>query len=79
MLFGSELQVLHLERKVRIDDWIELPVAAKTGVAFREVRKRVDSLLTAVIENSHLPDTHGLLNKRTEDVIDMVVKLLSQG
>jgi hypothetical protein len=41
-LYGSKLQVLHTERKVLIDDWIELPVAAKTGVVIREIRNRLD-------------------------------------
>jgi HrpA-like RNA helicase len=79
MLFGSELQVLHTERKVRIDDWIELPAAAKTGVIFREIRNRLDDLLTSVIKDSHSSDRDSLLSKRAEDVIDMIVKLLSQG
>lgn len=79
MLFGSELKVLHTERKVLIDDWIELPAAAKTGVVFREIRNRLDDLLTSVIEDSHSSDGDSSLRKRTDDVIDIIVKLLSEG
>lgn len=51
MLFGSTIDVKHLERIVRVDDWIELRAAAKTGVTVREIRKQVESLLKGVIEN----------------------------
>jgi HrpA-like RNA helicase len=79
MLFGSKLQVLHTERKVLIDDWIELPVAAKTGVVFREIRNRLDDLLTLVIEDSHSSNRDSSLRQWAGDVIDIIVKLLSKG
>jgi len=79
MLFGSEVKVLHTERKVIVDGWIELPVAAKTGVVFREIRALFDSFLTAVIEDSHSHETNDFLTSKTSIVVDDIVKLLALG
>lgn len=78
MIFCSKLQVLHTERKVLIDDWIELPAAAKSGIIFREIRDGLNDLLTSVIEDSHSSDRDSLLSSWAQDVITMIVKLLSQ-
>lgn len=79
MLFGSEVTVLHTERKVVVDGWIELPVAAKTGVVFREIRDLFDSFLTAVIEDSHSHETNDFLTSKTSAVVDDIAKLLALG
>jgi hypothetical protein len=45
ILFGGSVVVKHFERKVVVDDWIELDMAAQTGVRFRQLRKRLDEVL----------------------------------
>ena len=45
LLFGGTIVVKHLERAVIVDDWIELKVAAQTGLMFRELRSKIASLL----------------------------------
>jgi len=74
MIFGSDITVLHTKRQVVVDGWIELPVAAKTGVIFREIRALFDSFLAGVIEDSRSP----AIQKVLDSVIDDVVKLIKQ-
>ena len=45
LLFGGSMEVQHLERKVLVDEWIEIGMAAQTGVMMREVRDMVNGLL----------------------------------
>jgi len=80
MLFGSEISVLHSKRKVIVDGWIELSVAGKTGVIFREIRFLFDSLLTTAIEDSRSRKRKDVLaDPSTSAVVADVVKLLRQG
>ena len=50
LLFCSNLEVKHLERKVIADDWISLQMAAKTSVTFQELRRSLQDMLKAVIQ-----------------------------
>eukprot|EP00814_Leptocylindrus_danicus_P002099 CAMPEP_0116048816 /NCGR_PEP_ID=MMETSP0321-20121206/29806_1 /TAXON_ID=163516 /ORGANISM="Leptocylindrus danicus var. danicus, Strain B650" /LENGTH=289 /DNA_ID=CAMNT_0003531147 /DNA_START=349 /DNA_END=1218 /DNA_ORIENTATION=+ len=50
LLFGEEIQVKHVDREVVVDDWIHLSAAAKTGVMFRELRRKLSELLKDMIE-----------------------------
>lgn len=52
LVFGGELVVKHTERRVIVDDWIELPLAAQTGVMFRELREQVDRLLQTFLDTA---------------------------
>ena len=52
MLFGKSMVVRHLERKVLVDDFITLKVAAQTGVAFRELRYEIETLLQEMISSA---------------------------
>jgi HrpA-like RNA helicase len=49
LLFGGAIEVRHAERKVILDDWIELSLAAKTGVIFVELRQHIDAMLEAAV------------------------------
>jgi ATP-dependent RNA helicase DHX29 len=49
LLFGGEIKVKHLDRKVLIDDWLEVGMSAQTGVMLRELRKQVDYFLEAMV------------------------------
>ena len=65
----------HTERKVILDDWIELPLAAQTGVMFREVRKQLEHILQGFLDTklSSPLSSEG----RAKDMIDGIVRLLS--
>ena len=68
LLFGGTVQVCHLDRKVFVDDWIELKVAAQTGVMFRELRRKLNLVLTERIES---PDS-----QQDQEIVDGIVQLL---
>lgn len=78
LLFGSKIKVLHAERKVFVDDWIELSVSAKTGLIFREIRNHLNDLLAAVCEDSQGNQGMATMGK-TSAVVDSIVVLLSRG
>jgi hypothetical protein len=56
--------VKHQDRKVLVGDWVEVSVAAQTGVLFRELRVKMDAMLRKMIddpkENSDLAS--GIVN-----------------
>ena len=68
LLFGGTVHVSHLDRKVFVDDWIELKVAAQTGVMFRELRRKLSVVLTERIES---PDS-----QQDQEIVDGIVQLL---
>ena len=72
LLFGGTILVKHMDRLVKIDEWITLNVAAQTGVIFRELRLRIDLLLKEIIEqtssNSKYDDSSNLL-KRVANIL----------
>lgn len=74
LLFGSEVQVLHLERKVIVDNWIIVSLAAKTGIMIREIRNRLQNLLSSLFNESNMADPH-----RDDSVLEAIVKLLLKG
>jgi len=69
MMFGGTMVVKHLERKVVIDDWIEIPVAAQKAVLLKELRGRLEVLLKKLIESTDL--------KQDEELVEVVTKVLS--
>jgi len=71
LLFGSSVVVKHTERKVIVDEWIELKVAARTGVMFRELRDQVAHFLLSMIEDA------GDSAQIGTTMIDGIVKLLT--
>ena len=76
LIFGRSVVVKHLERKVVVDDWIELGIAAQTGVMFRELRKQVDALLKSMISISKKPRDDSS-EKKAAIMIDGIINLLS--
>jgi HrpA-like RNA helicase len=70
VLFGGNLVVKHVERKVVVDDWIELNIAAQTGVKLREMRRKLDPLVLRWMERT--------ATDITNDMVDGIVKLLSE-
>lgn len=74
MLFGKSLSVFHLERKVLVDDFITLKVAAQTGVAFRELRYEIETLLQEMIFNAGDSKAMSSNQKR---MVEGIINLLS--
>jgi hypothetical protein len=75
-MFGGSLVVKHTDRKVIVDDWIEIPMAAQTGVMFGQVRKQVDRILQGFLQI----DRHkgaARLNEKRRAMVDGIVRLLS--
>lgn len=75
MLFGKSIVVRHLERKVVLDDSVELKIAAQTGVAFRELRYELEVLLKQMIENAGIASSTDSANQ--ERMVQGIVELLS--
>lgn len=73
LLFAKSIKVIHTERKVVIDDWIELNIAAQIGVMFRELQKKVTNMLKDMITNINKND----YSKDRNSLIEGIVKLLS--
>jgi aspartyl-tRNA synthetase len=73
-LFGGEIVVLHPQKKVTIDGWMELSLAAKTGVMFIQLRKQIDSILSTLIDCT---DKKILESEAAESMVDGIVSLLS--
>ena len=46
LLFGGDLDVKHEQGKLVLDEWCEFNAPAKIGVLARELRKKIDQLLT---------------------------------
>jgi HrpA-like RNA helicase len=68
LLFGGPLLVKHREKRVMVGEWIEIPVAAQTGVLFRELRTKMDRLLTEMMEQPHANEC--------KDLTSGIVKLI---
>ncbi len=69
LLFGKNIDIKFFERKVVVDDWIELKLPAQTGVMFRELREEMYKVLGSRI--ICLDD-----NQKGEALIEKVTKLL---
>ena len=67
LLFGGPLMVKHQVRKVLVGEWIEVPIAAQTGVLFRELRVKLDDMLKQMIEKPR---------QESNDLINGIVKLI---
>jgi hypothetical protein len=76
MIFGGSLVVKHTERKVCLDEWIELGIAAKTGVMFRELRKQVDLLLKDVIKGADSKTKTPESDEKATLMVEGIVQLL---
>ena len=45
LLFGGDIQVMHTDKLLTLDDNVKYTAYAKTGVMFKELRKLLDSVL----------------------------------
>jgi HrpA-like RNA helicase len=78
MLFGSVVNVKHIDREVLVDGWISLKAAATTGVLFRELRNQLDTTLKEAIENAGAMSgsRSTVLSLNVSTIIDGIVELL---
>ena len=53
VLFGNDVVVKHLERTVTVDEWMDLPMPAQTGVSLRQQRDRLGGLLRQRLQTGH--------------------------
>jgi HrpA-like RNA helicase len=74
LLFGGALEVRHAERRVIVDNWIELSLAAKTGVIFAELRRHIDAMLEAAVQSA---DGSFLDKQDVANIVQAIVGLLS--
>ena len=51
LLFGGQPQVKHEAGTITVDDWVVLRAPSKVGVMVRELRKLLDDLLRAKLED----------------------------
>ena len=51
LLFGGDIQVMHTDKLLTIDDNVKYGAYAKTGVMFKELRKLLDSVLARKLDN----------------------------
>jgi ATP-dependent RNA helicase DHX29 len=72
LLFGGSVAVKHLDRKVIVDDWIEIGMAASTGVMMRELRRQVNGLLKEMIEDVDSYEK----KQQGANMVDGIVKIL---
>ena len=75
MLFGSQPQVLHTDRKVCIDDWIDIATPASTAVTLREIQTRLSEFLSSMFDDSNTMNRTAGLSNNIEAVISCVGKL----
>lgn len=54
LLFGGALDVVHEKNLLRLDNWIQFSAVARIGVLIKAIRKHLDELLVAKIENPAL-------------------------
>jgi ATP-dependent RNA helicase DHX36 len=73
ILFGGNVVVKHVDRTVIVDEWIEIKMAAQTGVYVREIKKQLDVVLQRMIDRSNTNE----VDPMEKDTIDRLCKILS--
>ncbi|XP_023679147.2 ATP-dependent RNA helicase dhx29 isoform X1 [Paramormyrops kingsleyae] len=69
LLFGGDIDVLHRERLVSLDSWIQFQAPVRIGVIFKHLRKLIDSLLEMKLENPKM-------NLEDEKTIQIITELI---
>jgi hypothetical protein len=77
LLFANSLVVKHFERKVIVDSWVELGVAAQTGVMFQHIRKQLDRVLRDYFDLVSSASSRSSIETRASATVDAIVSLLT--
>ena len=72
LLFGGSVVTKHVERLVIVDDWMQVGMAAQTGVILSELRKQVDLLLQKMVERADV----SMMEKSDAIMIDGIINIL---
>jgi HrpA-like RNA helicase len=72
-LFGGSVVVKHTERRVVVDGWMDLSMAAQVGVFLREIRKQLDLILEKVFQQGDKKE----IKMMDHDMIEGIVSILS--
>ena len=70
LLFGGSVTVKHTEKRVIVDEWIDIKMSAQTGVILRELRHKLDLLLQRKIECANSQDQ---LDSAMDGIINLLV------
>lgn len=70
LLFGGAVQVHHEKGKVSVDTWATVTAQPKIGVLVRELKKRLDTLLSVKLEQPEIEISQN-------SIISVVLELLS--
>jgi hypothetical protein len=76
LLFAKFLTIKHFERKVIVDDWIEINVAAHTAVTIRAIRTELDRLLSSYFDR-FCGRPQAAAWSPSDTTVDSIVKLLT--
>ncbi|XP_069780459.1 ATP-dependent RNA helicase DHX29 isoform X2 [Narcine bancroftii] len=69
LLFGGEIEVMHRERLLSVDDWIYFQAPVRTGIIFKELRALIDSVLLKKLEDPKM-------SIENDEMIQLIVKLI---
>ena len=73
ILFGGLVEVKHTERTVVVDSWMNIGMAAQTGVLLREIRTRFSELLQRMIEGADANE----IEQMDSGLVDGIIKILN--
>ncbi|XP_067842013.1 ATP-dependent RNA helicase DHX29 isoform X2 [Heptranchias perlo] len=51
LLFGGDIEVMHRERLLSVDGWIQFQAPVRTGIIFKELRALIESVLLKKLED----------------------------
>jgi len=71
MLFGGDMDILHEQKRVLLDQWIKIKCHAKTAVIFKFLRHHLNAILKAKIDQPQLD-----LNNLNPGIMELTIQLL---
>jgi hypothetical protein len=80
LLFGSKIDVLHLRRKVLVDNWMEIEMAAQVGVLMRQLREHIigaNGLLQKLIRKTN--GTGDMDSQFIDNIVDIISPTFRKG
>ena len=69
LLFGNSMTVKHIERKIVVDDWIEVKISAQVAIMFRSLK----NVLSHFIKDRM---TNNANDERASIIVDGICRLL---
>ncbi|XP_078075330.1 ATP-dependent RNA helicase DHX29 isoform X2 [Mustelus asterias] len=69
LLFGGDIEVMHRERLLSVDDWIHFQAPVRTGIIFKELRSLIESLLQKKLEDPKM-------SIEDDEIIQIIMELI---